>query len=374
MKAIITQTRRGTGIAIVAALLALLLLLLPDANSPVQAQGVATVRPEPAALALQPGEVAEVAIRLENASDVYGIDVRVAFAPAIVEIVDADPDTAGAQMVEGTFPQPDLVALNTADNAAGTLRYVVTQVNPTAPATGAGVVFSFEVRAKTGGTTELEVTLVEMSDRDGNLLAVTTGLATIQVAGPTAAPTGIILPPTAAVTAAPDEATAIASPAANATATGPAPGATPTTALAGALPTALPAAAAATAAGTTASPPAGATQPTPAGPPAAGEPTAALEPGAAVAAPGEGQPIAAPDTAGGEIPATAIAAATTTEPGAVPPRVIGEAAGGQTGAPSDVAGSSAPARSGLTTAALLGGVVVALLVAGVALALLRRRG
>lgn len=370
-----TRTRIATGIGI-AALLALL-LLSPAGNAPVQAQTIATVRPEPATLALQPGAVADVAVRLENANDVYGIDVRAAFDPAIVEIVDADPDAAGVQMVAGEFPQPDLVALNTADNAAGTLRYVVTQVNPTPPATGQGVVFSFQVRARAGGATELAVTLVEMADRDGNLLAVTTGLATIQVTGPTAAPTGIILPPTPATTGAPDEATATASPVPGATATASVPTATATGPVAGAtttpagtLSSAAPAAATVTAAGATA----GATQPAPANPPAAGQATAGPEAEAATAPPVESQPTAAPSTAGGELPTTAVAGATTAPADAVPPRVIGDTAGGSTGAPAGAVPSSGPARSGLTTATLLGGVVVALLVAGIALALLRRRG
>lgn len=369
MKAItITRTRIPTSIRIAAAIIALLALLSPTFGAPLRAQGIATVKPEPAALALQSGEVADVAIRLENARDVYGIDVSAAFDPAIVEIVDADPATDGVQMFEGAFPQPDFVALNSADNAAGTLRYVVTQVNPTPPATGSGVVFSFQVRARAGGATDLAVTLVEMSDRDGNLLAVTTGMATIQVAGPTAAPTGIVLQPTAA--GAPGEATANASPLPGATATSAsATGATPTTA----LPTAPPAAATGTAAsataGATAPPPAGATQPAPANPPAAAEATAAPETGAATATPIEGQPTAAAGGAGGETPAGASAAATT-----VSPVIIGEAAGGQTGAPADAAQSSGPARSGLTNAALLVGAVVALLVAGIAIARLRRRG
>jgi hypothetical protein len=378
MKAItITRTRIPTSIGIAAAIITLFALLSPTFGAPLRAQGLATVRPEPAALALQSGEVADVAIRLENASDVYGIDVRAAFDPAIVEIVDADPATDGVQMFEGAFPQPDFVALNAADNAAGTLRYVVTQVNPTPPATGAGVVFSFQVRARAGGATDLAIALVEMSDRDGNLLAVTPGAAAIQVTGPTAAPTGIVMQPTVAATAAPGEATSIAPTATGAAATG----ATATTAPAGEQPTAAPPAAAtgtaaSDAAGTTAAPPAGATQPAPANPPAAGESTAAPGADAATIAPIEGQPATAAPTApggesgtGGETPAAASAAATT-----VSPVIIGEAAGGQTGAPADTSQSSDPAHSGLTNAALLVVAVVALLIAGIAIARLRRRG
>ena len=77
-------------------------------------------------------------------------------------------------MTPGAFPQPDFVALNLADNAAGALRYAVTQVNPTPPATGGGVVFSFQVRGRANGVSPLRLVLVEMANRSGELLSVTT--------------------------------------------------------------------------------------------------------------------------------------------------------------------------------------------------------
>jgi hypothetical protein len=361
----LTNIRKQAQIGFAAALIVLLALLSPSLDAPLRAQGIATLRPEPVALALTSGEVADVAIRLENASDVYGIDVRAAFDPAIVEIIDADPATAGAQMFEGTFPQPDFVALNAADNAAGTLRYVVTQVNPTTPASGAGVVVSFQVRARAGGATDLSITLVEMSDRNGNLLAVNTGAASIQVAGPTAVPTGIVLQPTAS--GAPGEAMANASPI---------PGATATTVPSGALPATATATAAGDTAAVTALPPTGATPLAPTNPTAGSEHTAAPEAGTAVAAPVEGQPIGegpsvpvGESAAGGETPATAIAAATN-----VSPVIIGEAGSGQTGTPATAGRSSGPARSGQTNMVPIVGAVVALLVAGIIIARLKRRG
>ena len=147
------------------------------------AQSNPTLRPIPAELSLRPGEIGRVEFVLENAQDVYGLDVRDAFDPAIVEVVDDDPDRDGVQMTPGALPQPDFVALATADNAAGTLRYIVTQVNPTPPATGSGVVFAVNFRARAAGQTAVTITQVEMADREGLLLAVTAGAGTIEVAG-----------------------------------------------------------------------------------------------------------------------------------------------------------------------------------------------
>lgn len=177
-------------------LLVLLLLSALFSAMPLQAQAVATLRPDPAQLELMPGETAALEIRLENARNLYGIDMRLAFDPAVLEIIDADPSQSGAQMAPGTFPTPDLIAFNAADNAAGTARYVVTQLNPTPPATGSGIVLTVQVRARAAGLTDLTIPLVEMSDRDGNLLAVNAASSSIEVRGDPAAATGIpLLPP-----------------------------------------------------------------------------------------------------------------------------------------------------------------------------------
>jgi len=172
------------------------LLALPAALSE-RAQATAVVRPDPASVEVAAGETWVVAFLLENATDVYGIDVRASFDPAVLEIVDADPARPGVQMMPGDFPQPDFIAINAADNAAGSLRYVVTQVNPRTPASGRGTLFSFSVRGKSSGESPLRVDLVEMANRSGELLPVSAQNGAVRVTGPTAtlAPTPIVLRP-----------------------------------------------------------------------------------------------------------------------------------------------------------------------------------
>lgn len=173
--------------------LALMVLAYLLPVTPLRAQNIATLRPLPAELSLRPGETGRVEFILENARDVYGIDVRAAFDPAIVEVVDDDPDREGVQLTSGAFPQPDFVALAAADNVAGTLRYIVTQVNPTPPATGSGVVFAVTFRARAAGQTAVTITQVEMADRDGLLLVVTPGAGSVEVTS--GAATGIAIRP-----------------------------------------------------------------------------------------------------------------------------------------------------------------------------------
>jgi len=178
-------------------ILCLLLAALPAAAQ----EQPAVVRSDRAVIELAPGQTTTVSVVLTEAREVYGIDVRAAFDPQLVEVVDADPAREGVQFTPGTFPQPDFLVRNEADNQAGTLRYAITQVNPTEPANGTGVIFTLQLRARAdSGTGSFAVTTVEMSDRDGILLAVQPENALIRVGSggsgtpstePTATPTSV---------------------------------------------------------------------------------------------------------------------------------------------------------------------------------------
>jgi hypothetical protein len=352
------------------AVLTLWSLLLPGPAQLAPAQ----VRPEQAAYEVAPGAETTIVVLLENAANVYGIDIRAAYDPALVEVVDADPSRDGVQVQPGNLPQPDFVARQSVDPAAGTIHYVVTQVNPTPPANGDGVAFTVRLRGRgVPGAGEFRIDLVEMSTRDGELLPVQWGTATLQVAGgaadAAAQPTGIALGPTAAAQQ---------------------PAASPTPIGSAATPTA-PAAPAATAANapaaTQAAPPAtGATTAT-AAPPAPGAdanaPSAdtnapAIDPAAPPA--DEPAPAAAP-------PATAAPAATaaesvagvapapdrpvTSDEIAVAPAVIGDgrpSGNANTAAAPDAAASDDGGTSPWPLVLVLGVV----LVAGAALLLARR--
>ena len=278
--------------------------------------GAAVVRPDPAALTVAAGQTQTVSVLLENAADVYGIDVRLSFDPVLIEVVDADAARDGVQMTPGVLPQPDFVALNAADNAAGALRYAVTQVNPTPPAGGNGVVFTFQVRGRASGVSPLRVVLVELANRSGELLSVTTrdGAVTVTGGAPSA-PTGVAL-------------------------TVPAEGAPAATAAAATVAPAPTVAPAATSAGVATSSVAPTVAPADATTSPAGDPTAPLQ--ATLTAETDMAVMAAPTTAPGASDATSDATPLPTEQTA--PAAAGETTTNSAAAPTAVAAASdAPA-------------------------------
>lgn len=172
---------------------------------------VPVVQPEPANATVAAGDVAMVSIVIQNAQDLYGLDVRVHFDPAVVEVVDADSTQAGIQLAAGLLPQPDFVARNMADNTSGVVQYAVTQINPTEPANGDGVIVTIAFRGRVAGRqSALTIESVTLANRDGTTLPVAlhNGVITVKGSGgQTPAPT-VVVAPTATPTRAPVLATA----------------------------------------------------------------------------------------------------------------------------------------------------------------------
>jgi len=122
-------------------------------------------------LELLPGQeradTVTVAIRIENATRLYGAEVHLAFDPAYLQVQDADPDTEGIQIQAGDFPSPDFVVQNQADNAKGTIDYAVTQLAPREAVDGSGILATVTFKGKDTGTSSLTFVGAKLANPDG---------------------------------------------------------------------------------------------------------------------------------------------------------------------------------------------------------------
>ncbi len=71
----------------------------------------------------------QIAVRVENVSDLYAYDVYLNFTPGIINVTSVE---------NGGFLEVGIEAPGSIDNAAGTLSYGLTQINPQTPKTGSG--------------------------------------------------------------------------------------------------------------------------------------------------------------------------------------------------------------------------------------------
>jgi PKD repeat protein len=82
------------------------------------------------------GDEITVTVGISDVVNLFGVQMFLDFDPANLQVVDADGDADGIQILSGECPIPDFVNTNSADNTAGTIGYVVTQLNPEPPFSG----------------------------------------------------------------------------------------------------------------------------------------------------------------------------------------------------------------------------------------------
>ncbi len=143
----------------------------------------------PASALVGEGQTAAVEVRVENVQALYGLDIRIGFDPAVVEVVDADATQAGVQVRPGDLLSVDFMIRNTADNAQGTIWYALTQLNPTEPVSGSGTVFIILFKGKQrGATSALTITYQKMATRTGEAIPASVVNGEIRVVEPAQSP------------------------------------------------------------------------------------------------------------------------------------------------------------------------------------------
>lgn len=189
---------------------AILLTVLAQTGLQAGAQDAVDVRIFPATLTIPLSGTSDVAVEVVDVEGLYGFDLTLTFDPTVVEVVDANPDMQGVQVAFGTFLDPGLSVRNTADNTAGTVRYAMTQLNPSEAKSGTGTLIVVRLRGKAAGSSSLNLTALALAARDATEIpsAAQPGEVTISSSGgnlPTTTPIPTRAPPTPAPTAGPTE-------------------------------------------------------------------------------------------------------------------------------------------------------------------------
>jgi hypothetical protein len=154
-----------------AAILLLILSWLAGAAPPVHGQNADVVLQfAPSSLQVAVGETIDVAVAVENVTGLYGFDIAVGFDPAVVEVVDFDPDLEGIQVALGLFLDPGFVIFNQASNELGQLRLVMTQLNPSEAKSGTGNLLVIRFRSLRAGATPLLLLEGQLARRDGGAI------------------------------------------------------------------------------------------------------------------------------------------------------------------------------------------------------------
>ncbi len=138
------------------------------------------------AIEVQPEQAFEVPVIVGNVADLYAVDVEIRFDPAVLQVEDASPNQEGTQVGLGTFLDAGLILYNQVDNDQGLIRFAMTQVNPSEPKSGEGVLLVLYFVAQSEGDSTLEVSFAEASTRLGEAIALegVDGLVTVSSGAP----------------------------------------------------------------------------------------------------------------------------------------------------------------------------------------------
>ena len=131
------------------------------------ADGQAILATDPSGALVGVNGLVDVDLVISNVENLYGAEVSLSFDPTVVMVIDADPLMPGIQISPGEFPWPDFVVSRTADNEAGTIRYVVTQLSPRTPVSGRGVLATITFAGLKPGETGLDFGDYILANVDG---------------------------------------------------------------------------------------------------------------------------------------------------------------------------------------------------------------
>lgn len=141
------------------------------------------------------GGWADLTIKIENTKNFYGYELTLNYDPAIVEILDSDPNRDQVNAELGDFIQQDFLQLNEI-NQPGELLLNLTQIAPTQAVSGDGVLATVKLQGKANGRVDFALTDIYLYDVNGAEIAYDVQGCSLQVAGasvstptPTATPT-----------------------------------------------------------------------------------------------------------------------------------------------------------------------------------------
>lgn len=139
----------------------------------------------PSSTSVAVGGTVTLDVNIQGVSNLYGAEVRLSFDATRLQVQDALPFQTGIQITPGTFPNPadGFVAVNSVDNAAGTIIYAITLLAPAQPVSGNGTLARIVFQGVNAGSANVVFTSVSLLNNLTQTIPATTANATITVTG-----------------------------------------------------------------------------------------------------------------------------------------------------------------------------------------------
>ncbi|MBC7241078.1 MAG: PEP-CTERM sorting domain-containing protein [Anaerolineae bacterium] len=140
------------------------------------AQAGASVVVSPATQSVEMGQPAQVAIRINNVTGLYGAEVHIHFDPTVLKV---------ASVTSGDLLDPaHSSVISNHDNTAGTIDYAVTLLAPAPAVSGSGTLFTVRFDTLKDGTSAVDITNAILVNAEGAQISATVSDGQVSVTLP----------------------------------------------------------------------------------------------------------------------------------------------------------------------------------------------
>ena len=112
----------------------------------------------------------DMVVTVQDVDALYGFDISLVFDPQVVQVEDSDPDKDGVQIGMGMFLDQGFELVNQVDNEKGLIRLAMTQLNPSTPKSGDGVLLVARLRGTQLGQGFIRLADVQLAQPTGVMI------------------------------------------------------------------------------------------------------------------------------------------------------------------------------------------------------------
>jgi general secretion pathway protein D len=120
------------------------------------------------------GETVVAVVSVDGVSDLYGVEVHLAYDGDLLDVVDAESEVEGTQIETGSMLAIEFIVLNQCNDAQGLIDYAASQMPPSEGVSGGGEIARITFKAVAAGSAELRVLSVVLARSEGRSIPVTT--------------------------------------------------------------------------------------------------------------------------------------------------------------------------------------------------------
>jgi len=118
------------------------------------------------------GEMVVAVVSVDRVSELYGIEVHLAYDGDLLDVVDAESEVEGTQIESGSLLAIEYIFQNQCNDAQGLIDYAASQMPPSDGVSGGGEIARITFKAVASGSAEVRVLTAVLASSEGSAIPV----------------------------------------------------------------------------------------------------------------------------------------------------------------------------------------------------------